>query len=87
MCQATSRETEITGSKNQFVKAKIRVQLKLFEACFVSTNIWDRSIGNTWKKEEIKEIERIQEKALTLIWVGFLGGLLCGRGWRKGGVG
>ena len=47
MCEATSREKEITGSKNQFVKAKIRVQLKLFEACFVSTNIWDRSIGNT----------------------------------------
>ena len=39
-CEAISREIEIIGSRNQVGKEEIRVQLKLFEACFMSALIY-----------------------------------------------
>ena len=63
-CEAISREIEIMGSRNQVRKEEIRVQLKLFEACFMPALILGIETWGCVKKEEIKEIERIQGKAL-----------------------
>ena len=63
-CEAISREIEIIGSRNQVGKEEIRVQLKLFEACFIPALILGIETRGCLKKEEIKEMERIQGKAL-----------------------
>ena len=63
-CEAISREIEIMESRNQVQKEEIRVQLKLFEACFMPALIFGIETWGCVKKEEIKEIERIQGKAL-----------------------
>ena len=39
-CEAISRKSDIIGSRNQVGKEEIRVQLKLFEACFMPTVIY-----------------------------------------------
>ena len=63
-CEAISREIEIMESRNQVQKEEIRVQLKLFEACFMPALIFGIETWGCVKKKEIKEIERIQGKAL-----------------------
>ena len=63
-CEAISREIEIMESRNQVQKEEIRVQLKLFEACFMPALIFGIETWGCVKKEEIKEIDRIQGKAL-----------------------
>ena len=68
MCEATSREIEIIGSRNQVEKEEIRVQLKLFEASFMPALIYGIEAWRYIKKEEMKEIERIQGKALKRIF-------------------
>ena len=35
-CEIIIRKIEIIGSRNQFEKEKLRVQLKLFESCFMA---------------------------------------------------
>ena len=67
-CEAISREIEIIGSRNQVGKEEIRVQLKLFEACFMPALIYGIEAWGCIKKEEMKEIERIQGKALKRIF-------------------
>ena len=58
--EAMSREIEIIGSRNQVGKEEIRVQLKLFGACFMPVLIYGIETWGRLKKEEMKEIERIQ---------------------------
>ena len=41
-CEAKSRGIEIIESKNQVGKEETRVQLKLFEACFMPVLIFGR---------------------------------------------
>ena len=66
--EAIIREIEIIGSRNQVGKEEIRVQLKLFEACFMSALIYGIEAWGCIKKEETKEIERIRGKALKTIF-------------------
>ena len=42
---------------------KIRVQVKIFEACIMAALIYRIEAWRYMKKEEMKEIKRIQEKA------------------------
>ena len=65
---AISREMEITGSRNQFGKEEIRVQLKLFEARFTPAIIYGIEAQGGIKKGEMKEIDRIQGKTLKKIF-------------------
>ena len=67
-CEAISREIEIIGSRNQVEKEEIRMQLKRLEACFMSALIYGIEAWRYIKKKEMKEIERIQAKALKIIF-------------------
>ena len=66
-CEAINREIQITRSRNQVGKEEISVQLKLLEACFVPALIYVIEAWGYIRKEEIKEIDRIQGKALKRI--------------------
>ena len=63
-CEIIIRKIEIIGSRNQFGKEKLRVQLKLFESCFVPALVHGIEAWGYLKKGKIKEIERIQGKTL-----------------------
>ena len=60
-------EIEIVGSRNQVGKEEIRVQLNFFEAGFMLALIYGIEAWGYVKNEEMKEIERIQGKALKKI--------------------
>ena len=67
-CEAITREIEIIGSRNEVGKEKIRVQLKICEACFKPVQIYEIDEWGYIKKENMKEINRIQGKALKRIY-------------------
>ena len=54
---------ETIGSKDDVRMEKIRVQVKLFEACFMAALIYRIEAWRYMKKEEMKKIKRIQGKA------------------------
>ena len=66
-CEAINREIEIIGSRNQVGKEEIRVQLKVFKACFIPALIYGIEAWGCIKKEEMKEIQIIQGKTLKRI--------------------
>ena len=66
--EAIIREIGIIGSRNQVGKKKIRGKLKLFKVCFMPTLIYGIEAWGYIKKEEMKEIESIQGKALIRIF-------------------
>ena len=63
-CEAISREMRTTESKYQVWKEDTRVQSIAFEACFIPALIYSIEAWGYIKKKKIKEIERIQGKAL-----------------------
>ena len=55
--EAISREIEIIGSRNQVRKEEIRVQLKLFEACFMQVQTYGIEAWGYVKKKKIRNEE------------------------------
>ena len=61
-CEAISREIEAIGTKAQVGSEEIREKLKLFETCFMTTLTYGMEAWSNIRKEEMKEIEKIQAK-------------------------
>ena len=53
-CEAISKEIEVIGSRNEVGNKEIRVQLKLFEACFMPALIYGIEACGCIKNEEVK---------------------------------
>ena len=66
--ETVSREIEAIGAKNQVGREQVRVQLKLLEACYIPAILYGIEAWGYLKKEEIKELERLQGKALKRIF-------------------
>ena len=57
-------EIEIIGSKNKVGKEDIKVQLKLFEACFMAVSIYGLEAWGYIKKEIREYKERLSKEYL-----------------------
>ena len=66
--EAISREIEAIGAKHQVGKEQVRVQLKLYEACYMPAVLYGLETWGYIKKEEIIEPEILQGKALKRIF-------------------
>ena len=57
--EAISRETEAIGAKNQVGKEQVRVQLKLFEACYMPAILYGLEAWGYVKKKENKRTRKV----------------------------
>ena len=67
-CDTISREIDATGEKNQIGKEEIRVKLKLFDTCLMTVLKYGMEALANIRSVEMREIEKIQRKALKWIF-------------------
>ena len=67
-CETISREIDAIGAKNQVGKEEVRVKLKLFDTCLMTALTNGMEAWENIGLVEMKEIEKIQGKALKRIF-------------------
>ena len=67
-CETISREIDAIGAKNQVGKEEIRVKLKLFDTCLMTALTYGMEAWANIRSVEMREIEKIQGKALNRIF-------------------
>ena len=67
-CETISREIDAIGAKNQVGKEEIRVKLKLFDTCLMTALTYGMEAWANIRSVEMREIEKIQGKALKRIF-------------------
>ena len=63
-----NREISTIGAKTQVGKEEVRVKLKLFETCLMPALLYGMEAGKKLSKAEIQNVEKIQGKALKMIF-------------------
>ena len=67
-CETISREIDAIGAKNQVGKEEIRVKLKLFDTCLMTALTYGMEAWANIRSVEMREIAKIQGKALNRIF-------------------
>ena len=67
-CEVINREINTIGPKHQVGKIEIRVNLKLYETCTMPALLHGLEAWRKIDKDEMNEIEKIQDRALKRIF-------------------
>ena len=67
-CEVINREISAVGAKLQTGKEEIKVKLKLYETCLMPALLYGLEAWRTIDKDEMNEIEKIQGRALKVIF-------------------
>ena len=67
-CVVINREINAIGAKHQVGKEEIRLKLKLYETCLMPALIYGLEAWGKIDKDEMNEIEKIQGRALKMIF-------------------
>ena len=67
-CEVINREISAVGAKHQTGKEEIKVNFKLYETCIMPALLYGLEAWGKIDKDEMNEIEKIQGRALKVIF-------------------